>query len=144
MPEPTVCRARRGAATSCTVEAVHDALDGLWAEAGFVAETDRMAFTLAVVEAATNVLDHAVAADGQELEMAVEITVTPRRLVAQICEVNAAPAQVDLAGAAVVDGLAESGRGLAIIQALVHTVAFERQENTNVWTLCRDVTPEQP
>jgi serine/threonine-protein kinase RsbW len=32
---------------------------------------------------------------------------------------------------------AESGRGLALIQALVTTVTFERQDGTNTWVLSR-------
>jgi serine/threonine-protein kinase RsbW len=32
---------------------------------------------------------------------------------------------------------AESGRGLALIEALVTTVTFERQDGTNTWVLTR-------
>jgi serine/threonine-protein kinase RsbW len=32
---------------------------------------------------------------------------------------------------------AESGRGLAMIEALVTTVTFERQDGTNTWVLTR-------
>ncbi|WP_240615245.1 hypothetical protein [Arthrobacter ruber] len=32
----------------------------------------------------------------------------------------------------------ESGRGLAMIRALVTTVTVERQDDTNVWVLSRD------
>jgi serine/threonine-protein kinase RsbW len=35
------------------------------------------------------------------------------------------------------DDDAESGRGLALIQALVTTVTFERQDGTNIWVLTR-------
>ena len=62
MTEPTARRSRRGPATALTVDALHEDLDALWGEAAFVPETDRMAFTLAVVEAAGNVLVHAVPA----------------------------------------------------------------------------------
>jgi serine/threonine-protein kinase RsbW len=36
-----------------------------------------------------------------------------------------------------VDDESESGRGLALIQALVTTVTFERQDATNTWILSR-------
>jgi serine/threonine-protein kinase RsbW len=36
---------------------------------------------------------------------------------------------------------AESGRGLALIRALVTTVTFTRQDGTNIWVLSRDATP---
>ena len=35
------------------------------------------------------------------------------------------------------DDDSESGRGLALIQALVTTVTFERQDGTNTWVLSR-------
>lgn len=144
MTETTVHRTRTGPATPTTLEAVQDDLESLWAEAGFVPEADRMAFTLAVVEAVTNVIVHAVPVDEQALELALEITVTPSRLLAHVYELNAAPAQISFDGSAPVDGLAESGRGLALIQALLSTVAFDHHEGANVWTLRRDTTPHQP
>lgn len=143
MTEPPVHRSRRGPATTETLEAVQDDLESLWGEAGFVPEPDRMAFTLAVVEAVTNVIVHAVPVDEQALELAVEITVTPSRLLAHVHEINAAPAQIDLDGSAAMDGLAESGRGLALLQALLSTVAFDHREGATVWTLCRDTTAHQ-
>lgn len=36
------------------------------------------------------------------------------------------------------DAEAESGRGLALIEALVTTVTFERQDGTNTWILTRN------
>ncbi|KLU08484.1 ATP-binding protein [Kocuria sp. SM24M-10] len=144
MTEPSVHRTRRGPATPQTLEAVHDDLESLWAEIAFVPEPDRMAFTLAVVEAVTNSIVHAVPLDGQVLELALEITVTPRRLVARVYEINAAPAQISPDGSALKDGLAESGRGLGLIQALVSTVAVDHRDGTNVWILHRDTTPDHP
>lgn len=144
MTEPTVHRAGRGPATPETLEAVHEDLESLWVETGFVPEPDRMAFTLAVVEAVTNGIVRAVPLDGQVLELALEITVTPRRLLARVYEINAAPAQINLDGSAAMDGLAESGRGLGLIQALVSTAAFDHRDGTNVWTLRRDTTPDHP
>jgi len=144
MPEPTARRRRSGPAAPETVEALHTDLDGLWAEAGWVPETDRMAFTLAVVEAAGNVVAHAVPAGEDALGLEVEITATTSRLEAKVYEVGAAPAEVDLTAQEAADPLAEAGRGLALIQALVTTVVFQRQDNTNVWTLRRDCAPGRP
>lgn len=138
MPESVVRRVRRGPATSATVEAVHDDLDGMWAEADFVPEADRMAFTLAVVEAAANVVAHAVPAAEAPLELEVELTAGAFRLEARVYELNAAPAEVDLTSGADAGVHGESGRGLSLIQALVSTVVFERHGNDNVWVLRRD------
>lgn len=138
MPEASVHRARRGPATARTVEAVHDDLDGLWAEADFVPEPDRMAFTLAVVEAASNVVAHAVPATEAPLELAVDITAETCRLEARIYEIGAAPAAPDLEAVAEVDEFGESGRGMSLIRALVSAVVFERRDDTNVWVLQRE------
>lgn len=144
MTEPRTHRTRRGPAAPETLEAVHDDLERLWEETGFVPEADRMAFTLAVIEAVTNGIVHAVPIKGQDLELALEITVTPRRLVARVDEIHAVPARIGLDGSVPVDGLAESGRGLGLIQALVSTAAFDHRDGTNVWTLSRDITPDPP
>ena len=136
MTEPTSRRSLRGPASARTVDALHEDLDALWNEAGYVPESDRTAFTLAVVEAAGNVVVHAVPAAEEPIELAVDLAADPQRLEARIYEIGAAPAQVDLAGP-VAQEHHESGRGLALIQALVSRVVFERHGDTNVWKLCR-------
>lgn len=144
MPERLARRSRRGPARAETVEAVHDDLDSLWAEADFVPEVDRMAFTLAVVEAAANVVDHAVPAAEAALELEVDVTAAPCRLQAKVYEVGAAPVVLDRGAAPAVEELEESGRGMALIQALVSTVVFERHGDTNVWELRREYHRDRP
>lgn len=138
MAEGAARRSRRGPATAATVKAVHDDLDDLWSEAGSVPEADRMAFTLAVVEVATNVVAHAERATDAPLELQVDVTAAPHRLQADICEFGAAPAGVDLGAAPAADELDESGRGIRLVRALVSTVVFERHGDANVWRLRRD------
>ncbi|MFI7585091.1 ATP-binding protein [Kocuria sp. M1N1S27] len=138
MPEDVACRSRRGPATSETVEAIHDDIDSLWTEAASVPETDRMAFTLAVVEAATNVVVHAVPLAETSLELRVELTAGPCQLQAKIYEIGAAPAGVSLRADHRAQELEESGRGIALIQALVSTVVFQRCDDANVWELRRE------
>lgn len=123
---------------------VHDDLDSLWDEANFVPEPDRMAFTLAVVETATNVVEHAVPATDVPLELEVTVTAAPHRLQAKIYEIGAAPAALDPGATPVVEELQESGRGMALIQVLVSTVVFERHGDTNIWELRRDYHGNQP
>ncbi|KLU09797.1 ATP-binding protein [Kocuria sp. SM24M-10] len=144
MPEILARRSRRGPARAETVEAMHDDLNSLWAEADFVPESDRDAFTLAVLEAAANVIDHAVPASGTALELAVGATATPRRLEATISEIGAAPATLDLEAAPAAEDLDESGRGLALIRSLVSTVVIERHGGTNVWELRREYHRDRP
>lgn len=143
MAEAPSRRCRRGPATPGTVDALHADLDALWEEAAYVPDADRIAFALAVVEAAGNVVVHAVPAAEDPIELEVDLTVAPHRLEARIYEIGAAPAQLDL-GAAMAEEHLESGRGLALIQALVSRVVFERQGDANVWTLCRECGPDRP
>jgi serine/threonine-protein kinase RsbW len=143
MSEVLAARSRQGPAIPATVDALHGDLDDLWQEAGFVPELDRMAFATAVIEAASNVVQHAAPASEVPLQLGVEITVQPRRLQARISEIGAAPSDpAAAAGTAAED--AESGRGLMLIRALVSTVTFERQGEDNVWVLCRDSEGVQP
>ncbi|WP_150308541.1 ATP-binding protein [Planctomonas psychrotolerans] len=128
---------RSGPATAETVDALHDDLDRLWAAADFVPDLDRMAFATAVIEAASNVVQHAVPSR-ESVQLGVDISVRPHRLHARILEIGAAPASVELAGEHGDDEEAESGRGLALIRALVSTVTFERRGADNVWVLWRD------
>lgn len=138
MSEARVCRVRRGPATAETLEAVHDDIDELWTQADFVPETDRMAFTLAVSEATTNVVTHAVPATSSPVELQVEITVDATRLEANIYGIGAAPFTTDPTAGRQADDDDESGRGLALIQALVSTVIIERRGDANVWVLRRE------
>lgn len=138
MPEARARRVRRGPATPETLEEVHDDLDELWAHAEFVPETDRMAFTLAVIEASTNVVAHAVPTTSSPVELQVEITVDDTRLEANIYGIGAAPFTTDPTAGRQAAADDESGRGLALIQALVGTVVFERRDDANVWVLRRE------
>ncbi|MEF3120953.1 ATP-binding protein [Kocuria flava] len=143
MTEPTARRRSRGPATAATVDALHEDLEALWAEAGHVPEADRMAFALAVVEAAGNAVVHAVPAAQDPVQLEVDLSAGPARLEAVIWEIGAAPARVDLS-AAMAPADSESGRGLALIQALVSRVVFERRDGTNVWELCREHGEDRP
>jgi serine/threonine-protein kinase RsbW len=130
-------RTLRQAAVPDVIEAVHTELDGLWDDASFVPDIDRMTFATAVIEAASNVVQHAVPESSKPVELGVDISVTPIRLEARVSAYGAArPDPLD-ADPAMPDGDAESGRGLALIRALVTTVTFKRQDGTNTWILSK-------
>lgn len=137
MPDTVTHRSLQGPATPETVEALHTELDQLWAQAGYVPETDRMAFTLAVVEATTNAVRHATPATRDPIQLRIDLTTDPRSLQAKLYEIGAAPPDVNL-DADMPGCDSECGRGLALIQALVTTICLERNGNTNIWSLCRD------
>ncbi|GLB68174.1 ATP-binding protein [Arthrobacter mangrovi] len=133
---------RRGPASEETLEAVHAALDELWTDAEFLSDLDRMAFTTAVIEASTNVIRHAQPDDGAELQLGVDVTVSAERLEARISEIGARHSDPAAEDAAMPEAGAEneSGWGLALIQALVTTVTFEREGGSNVWVLRRNAS----
>ncbi|GAB3520893.1 ATP-binding protein [Arthrobacter monumenti] len=145
MPEIIGHSSRQGPAVPETINELHTDLDQLWEKASFVPEMDQMAFTTAVIEAASNVVQHATPSSDAQLQLGVDITIWPHRMQATVSEIGAAPSRPDLDGASSSDQdvEAETGRGLALIRALVSTVTFERHGDTNVWTLCKDSPPTQ-
>jgi serine/threonine-protein kinase RsbW len=132
-------RSFRGLATGEAIDSIHDHLDGLWADAPFVQDMDQMTFTTAVIEAATNIVQHAEPAKDLAVELGVDISVQAALLQARVSAFNAKPPFGPMEPG-VPDDESESGRGLALIQALVTTVTFERQDGTNTWILSRTST----
>lgn len=130
-------RSFRGLATDDAIESVHNELDGLWLDAPFVQDVDQMTFTTAVIESASNIVQHAQPAKTQKpVELGVDISVQPTLLQARVSAFNAKPPFGPMEPGTPDDD-SESGRGLALIQALVTTVTFERQDGTNTWVLTR-------
>ncbi|MEW1820053.1 ATP-binding protein [Arthrobacter sp. NPDC080031] len=137
MAEILARRSLRQAALPEALEVVHSELDAVWEDAPFVPELDRMTFATAVIEAASNVIQHAVPETARPVEIGVDLIVTAGSLEARVSAFGAAnPAALD-AGSAMPDADAESGRGLALIHALVTTVTFRRENGTNTWILTK-------
>lgn len=154
MTDPLVRRTLEEPASDEAIENLHVLLDQLWLDAAFVPALDQMAFTTAVIEAASNVVQHGVPADGATLLLGVELSVETERLRAVISEIGAAEIDPipDLDGPLpaietpeddgdLLEDFDESGRGLDMIRALVTTVTVERQGETNIWVLSRDSAP---
>jgi serine/threonine-protein kinase RsbW len=136
MTEVLASRSFHGLAAVDAIESVHDDLDSLWLDVPFVQAMDQMTFTTAVIESASNIVQHAEPAGQDPVELGVDITVRPTLLQARVSAYNAKP-PFGLMEPATPGEDAESGRGLALIQALVTTVTFERQDGTNTWVLSR-------
>lgn len=49
-----------GPSNDDAIEAIHNELDSLWDDASFVPDMDRMTFATAVIEAAANIVQHAL------------------------------------------------------------------------------------
>lgn len=136
MTDVLASRSFRGPAADEAIEAVHNHLDSLWLDVPLVSDMDQMTFTTAVIESASNIVQHAEPAGQDPVELGVDITVQPALLQARVSAYNAKPPFGPMEPATPGEE-AESGRGLALIQALVTTVTFERQEDTNTWVLSR-------
>jgi serine/threonine-protein kinase RsbW len=136
MTEVLARRNFRGLATAEAIDSIHDELDGLWEAAPFVPDMDQMTFTTAVIEAASNIVQHAQPATALPVQLGVDITVQPSLLQARVSAFHAKPPFGPMEPGTP-DPESESGRGLALIQSLVTTVTFERQDATNTWILSR-------
>jgi serine/threonine-protein kinase RsbW len=129
-------RSFRGLSTADAIDSVHDELDGLWQDAPFVQDVDQMTFTTAVIEAASNIVQHAEPATAAPVELGVDISVQSTLLRAHVSAFHAKPPFGPM-DPGTPDDDSESGRGLALIQALVTTVTFQREDATNTWILSR-------
>ena len=138
MTEVIARRGFHGPSNEEAIEAIHNELDALWDDAAFVPDMDRMTFATAVIEAAANIVQHSLPVAEKPVEIDVDISVRPTRLVARVSAYNAKEPFANDMQASMPDSDAESGRGLALIEALVTTVTFERQDGTNTWILTRN------
>ncbi|HEY8588937.1 MAG TPA: ATP-binding protein [Naasia sp.] len=116
------------------VNSVHALLEEVWAAHGDVPDLDRMAFETALIELASNVIGHADGGEGISCSLAV--TVSEDRIEANLVDTGQ-PGNIVLSAVALPDDLAESGRGLPIIQALVDELSYSREDGLNRWHIAR-------
>jgi serine/threonine-protein kinase RsbW len=116
------------------VDAVHELVAGLWAERPDVGELDRMAFETALIELASNVIEHADKGEG--VSCVVSVTVDDGVMSARLAD-GAEPGDFRLAPRDMPGADAESGRGLAMVQMLCDELTYERVGEENVWSVRR-------
>ncbi|PCN46580.1 ATP-binding protein [Curtobacterium sp. 'Ferrero'] len=116
------------------VTAVHDFLSRVWQAEPTVSAEDRMALELALVELTSNVIEHA--AQGRGVACRVDLELSADGYAAEVSD-DGRPAAVDPGAAALPDDLAESGRGLALVQMVVDELRYERAGDRNRWILRR-------
>ena len=116
-----------------TVDEVHDLLDRLWAAEPTVAADDRMRFETALIELATNVIQHAD--PGAGVAWAVRVVCADDLLTADLTD-SAPPVHFDSSGPGEMPTeLAEDGRGLAFVRLLVDTATFTATDDGNAWRI---------
>ncbi|SDR02057.1 serine/threonine-protein kinase RsbW [Curtobacterium sp. UNCCL20] len=116
------------------VTAVHTFLEHVWGTEPTVSAEDRMALELALVELASNVIEHG--ADGAGVSCTLRLDVGADAVEANLVD-DGVPVPVDPSAARLPDALAESGRGLALVQMVVDDLHYERVGDHNRWTVRR-------
>lgn len=124
-------------ATPAFIDDVHEALEGLWRAAPEVGDEDRLLFTLAASEVATNIVTHATAE--HPIDVAFAASVRSGVIEAAFTD-NADPAPVSLLSATMPGTDAESGRGIALALAALDAFTHEA-DGGNVWRLRRTLRP---
>ncbi|MEV4688626.1 ATP-binding protein [Microbacterium sp. LWH3-1.2] len=115
-----------------SVDVVHAGLDALWRNEPTVAGPDRWAFETAVIELASNVLQHA--SSHAAILCSLHVVADADALRAVLTD-SADEPDIDMRPREMPDPLAESGRGIALINALVDDFDYRRSDLQNIWTL---------
>ncbi len=129
-----VARTLRITAPPDDVDSVHQALESVWAVVPDLEPRDRMSIETAVIELTANVIQYANR--GRAVSFALTIVVYDDRVEATLSDSGEVD-DVGLHSRGMPDAMAESGRGIPMIQALVDSVEHRRVEGFNHWTLVR-------
>jgi serine/threonine-protein kinase RsbW len=116
------------------VTAVHTFLTSVWDHEPELSLEDRMALELALVELASNVIEHG--AGGRRVTCSLRMDVGPDEVTVSLSD-DGVPVLVDPAAAHLPDALAEGGRGLALVQMVVDDLRYERVDDRNRWVVRR-------
>jgi len=116
------------------VTAVHTFLASVWDREPELSPEDRMALELALVELASNVIEHG--AGGRRVTCSLRLDVEPDEVLVSLTD-DGVPVLVDPSAAHLPDALAEGGRGLALVQMVVDDLRYERVDDRNRWEVRR-------
>lgn len=127
----------RAAAVPDSLELIHDLLQELWEGEPGIELMDRIRFETALVEVASNIIEHSRPAGTHPVRFVLAVECEPERLFAEFTD-NARPAGIDLSGAELPDDLSASGRGLALAKVALDQFSYAKEDDGNRWTLlCR-------
>ena len=121
-----------------TVNRVHELLETVWSESPHISPVHRTGFETAIIELASNVIKHAN--KGNPVECTVAIDTSDGMICATLIDTGVA-SDLELRRVRMPEGLAESGRGLAIIRALVDEVVYESDADVNYWRISCRISP---
>lgn len=116
------------------VDAVHGLMEQVWSDAPGIVAMDRFSFETALIELASNVLRHAD--DGSGITCTVTVEIGRGNIVARLADTGIA-GEISLRPRDMPEEMSESGRGLAMIQALVDKVEHHREGGFNYWLISR-------
>jgi serine/threonine-protein kinase RsbW len=116
------------------VNLVHSFLEGLWDIHTDISDLDRMAFETALIELASNVIEHADG--GQGVTCVITVRVDGETLSADLSD-TAEAGEIQVVGRVMPAADAESGRGIALVQMLVDELQYERVGDNNLWRISR-------
>lgn len=119
-----------------TLDAVHELMATVWRKSPEVGPQDQICFETALIELASNVFKHAD--DGGGISCTLTINISGDKLEALLRD-SGEPGDIQLTGIAMPEDFAESGRGIPLIQALVHELSYAREGEHNVWKIVREL-----
>ena len=111
---------------------IGDTLAETWEVATAVPEDDRLMFEVAVLEVASNMVEHSIPTPTW---YQFELDVNPNRLAAVLRD-NAERTTVSLEAARMPDEMADGGRGLALAKSALDILEHDAADG-NCWTLVR-------
>ena len=123
------------AATIESIDVVQAEFDAWWSALGETKIETRFAFELAVVEIATNIVEHTHRAEGstgRRYELTLD---ADEAAYTAVFSDNGMPVDIDLSTVTMADVEDESGRGLALAIAALDSLDYRRADGRNIWTL---------
>ena len=118
------------------VDTVHSLLEDVWRRESRISVIDRISFETALIELVSNVIRHADSGSGVIYTLTIEVSTD--HIEATLRDTGE-PGDVQLVGRTMPGDLAESGRGIPLIQALVDELTYGREGNLNRWYLRRKI-----